>query len=273
LSSKPPPPADSALACDAFDRDDVPERYLAGTLPEEVAAAFEAHYFGCERCFERSRMLGDVRTALSGRAPAMHSRGRTVPRLAVAVAAAAVLVVTVRVTQQSRSGPPAVPATSTARGDVTLPAPDRPSTSASSELSALATLEAPPYTPPRLRTAETDARRLFRQAMDAYQRGDYRAAIPALEQSASLDPESVATDFFLGVCYLMTDQHDAGVARLRRLIERGESPYLEEARLLVAKALIRHGDLESAGRELQTIAAMQGDHRDAAERLLRALRR
>ena len=274
MISEPPHPVDSALACDDFDREEVPERYVAGTLPEEVAAAFEAHYFGCERCFERSRMLRDVRTALGSRAPAVTGRGRTVRRLAIGLAAAAVLIVAVRVAREPRFGAtPGPSATSTASGDVTLPAPPQPSTAASSELSALTTLEPPPYVAPRLRGAETDARRLFREAMDAYQRGEYRKAIPALEQSAALDAEPVATDFFLGVCYLMTGQHDAGVARLRRLIDRGESPYLEEARLLLAKALVRRGELESAGRELQTLVAMQGEHREEAERLLGALRR
>jgi tetratricopeptide (TPR) repeat protein len=274
LISEPPHPVDSALACDDFDREEVPERYVAGTLPEEVAAAFEAHYFGCERCFERSRMLRDVRTALGSQAGAASGRDRTVRRLAIGLAAAAVLIVTVRVALDRRSDvAPGAPVTSAARGDVTLPAPAQSSTAASSELSALSALEAPPYVAPRLRSAETDGRRLFREAMDAYQRGEYREAIPALEQSAAVDSEPVATDFFLAVCYLMTGQHDAGVARLRRVIDHGESPYLEEARLLLAKAMVRRGELEGAGRELQTIVAMHGEHGEEAERLLRALRR
>lgn len=39
------------LTCDLVDRDDVDQRYLAGTLPPSEAEAFEEHYFGCARCW------------------------------------------------------------------------------------------------------------------------------------------------------------------------------------------------------------------------------
>ena len=37
--------------CELVDRDDIDQRYLAGTLPPDAAEAFEEHYFGCERCW------------------------------------------------------------------------------------------------------------------------------------------------------------------------------------------------------------------------------
>jgi TolA-binding protein len=36
------------------------ERYVSGTLPEHEQAAFEAHYFSCERCFGDVRALQEV---------------------------------------------------------------------------------------------------------------------------------------------------------------------------------------------------------------------
>ncbi|MBM4189071.1 MAG: zf-HC2 domain-containing protein, partial [Gemmatimonadetes bacterium] len=39
------------LTCDRVDREDLDTRYLAGTLSEADAAAFEAHFFECERCW------------------------------------------------------------------------------------------------------------------------------------------------------------------------------------------------------------------------------
>ena len=39
------------LTCELVDRDDIDQRYLAGTLPSAHAEEFEEHYFGCERCW------------------------------------------------------------------------------------------------------------------------------------------------------------------------------------------------------------------------------
>ncbi len=43
--------ADSPLTCEIVDRDDIDQRYLAGTLSPAEADAFEEHYFDCERCW------------------------------------------------------------------------------------------------------------------------------------------------------------------------------------------------------------------------------
>ena len=51
----------------AEDHDLVP-RYLAGELPEAEAEAFEAHYFGCERCWASVRQGGEIRAALGNAA-------------------------------------------------------------------------------------------------------------------------------------------------------------------------------------------------------------
>lgn len=40
------------ITCALVDDEDLDQRYLAGTLPPDEAEAFEAHYFGCERCWE-----------------------------------------------------------------------------------------------------------------------------------------------------------------------------------------------------------------------------
>jgi anti-sigma factor RsiW len=64
---------DSPLTCEIVDRDDMDQRYLAGTLPPADAEAFEQHYFGCERCWAL------VQRGLAVRSAADRSAGR-VPR-------------------------------------------------------------------------------------------------------------------------------------------------------------------------------------------------
>jgi hypothetical protein len=79
------------LTCEIVDRDDIDLRYLAGTLPPDEAEAFEAHYFGCERCW------GLVQQGLALRAakPAAATATARGNRRWIALAAASVLIVSV----------------------------------------------------------------------------------------------------------------------------------------------------------------------------------
>jgi hypothetical protein len=54
------------ITCALVDEEDLDQRYLAGTLPPEQAEAFEEHYFGCERCWERVQYGLAVRAADRG---------------------------------------------------------------------------------------------------------------------------------------------------------------------------------------------------------------
>ena len=51
------------VTCTRVEEEDLDARYLAGTLSEEEAEAFEEHYFGCERCWTAVRTGLDVRAA------------------------------------------------------------------------------------------------------------------------------------------------------------------------------------------------------------------
>ena len=72
----------STLTCAQVDAQDLDARYLAGTLSDPEAEAFEAHYFGCDRCWELVHGGAEVRGALTGpgarRRPA---RGGLTPRI------------------------------------------------------------------------------------------------------------------------------------------------------------------------------------------------
>jgi len=72
---------DTPAAC-GFD-ETVAARYLAGRLADAEAEAFEAHYFGCERCWAEVRAAQELRAALVPKAsPA--SRRPWVPLAAAA---------------------------------------------------------------------------------------------------------------------------------------------------------------------------------------------
>ena len=51
------------ITCTRVDEEDLDARYLAGTLSEEEAEAFEEHYFACDRCWSTVQLGLDVRAA------------------------------------------------------------------------------------------------------------------------------------------------------------------------------------------------------------------
>jgi Putative zinc-finger len=69
--------AATLLTCADVEARDLDAGYLAGRLSPEEAAAYEAHYFGCDRCWATLRLASEARAALAVGAPAVvHRRWR-----------------------------------------------------------------------------------------------------------------------------------------------------------------------------------------------------
>jgi len=80
---------DSSVECGQDET--VAARYLAGRLTEAEAEAFEAHYFGCGRCWGEVRTAQEVRAALRPGKEARSAFRRTWMPLAAAAALVAAL--------------------------------------------------------------------------------------------------------------------------------------------------------------------------------------
>ena len=61
------------MPCDQIAAEGLAERYLFGQLREQDQAAFERHYFDCERCF------GELQTLVAMRAELRESAARPGP--------------------------------------------------------------------------------------------------------------------------------------------------------------------------------------------------
>jgi hypothetical protein len=70
------------VTCTRVEEEDLDARYLAGTLSEEEAEAFEEHYFGCDRCWTAVQTGLDVRAASTATtvAPPVQTPALTVER-------------------------------------------------------------------------------------------------------------------------------------------------------------------------------------------------
>jgi hypothetical protein len=76
------------LTCAEVDDRDLESSYLAGRLTAEEAEAYEAHYFGCERCWRTLETALAVRSASGARRPARFG-GRALAAAATVVLAVA----------------------------------------------------------------------------------------------------------------------------------------------------------------------------------------
>jgi Putative zinc-finger len=91
------------LTCDIVDAGDLDSRYLAGRLSAEEAEAFEAHFFGCNRCWTAVQQGLAVQSAFQPDVPrAAASRPRTlIGRWWGLAAAAGIAAIAIGLSQRS----------------------------------------------------------------------------------------------------------------------------------------------------------------------------
>lgn len=234
------------MTCKQIEADGVIEQYLANRLTNAARKQFEIHYFGCDQCFETLEAYRAAATAL--KRPA-HPRRWIWP--AAIAAAAAFAIISLRF----------------------IPHPPPPQ---AEPPQLVVMVDPPPYSVPTLRSVPNAATRQFYTAMEPYQRHDYPAAIEALKKFLDGSPQQerpfLDAEFFLGACYLLTDQPDQASATLDPVLA-ADSPYLEEAHFLMAEAWLKKGDTGHARTELEKVIAMGGELKARAQALLANLKR
>lgn len=246
------------MSCERDFPDELVEAYAAGRLEETAAAAFEDHYFACAACLQRLRLAQDLPAAFEQPIPARHR-----PAWPIGLAAAASLLLAVglwRVARPPAPGPSAAPGT----------APTALGPTRAERLRELGRFEPPAWAPETLRSGEAEPEGL-EEGRRRYLARDYAGAVPLLERAAEAAPRDPRSAFFLGATLLLDGRVEPGAAQLRRVVALGDTPYLEEARLLLARACLLRGDGAGAERELGTVVDLQGDFEPQALELRRRL--
>ncbi|MBK9091163.1 MAG: tetratricopeptide repeat protein [Holophagales bacterium] len=233
------------------------ERYLRGSLSEEEATRYEDHFFACESCFAELKALEALQLELARTRHAVQAQARFSRSILWMAAVAAVLVL--------GSGA----ALYLARGATPLAEPESGAKTAT--MAELARVDPPRWTPTRLRGAENEAGRRFREAMELYAKGEWSAALPALREASRLDPQASHVSFYLGACALLAGHRAEAVESLRRVVSLGETPFLEESRFYLAKAYLGASDIAAARAELQATVELGGPRLDEARKLLEEL--
>jgi tetratricopeptide (TPR) repeat protein len=225
------------LTCQEIEHKELAERTVAGTLDEATREEFEEHCFECTACFARWEALRLAKNQLAKQPTKRHSWRW--------IALAAAVVIAIFTYTQRPSEPHKQP---TSR-DVTL----------------LAKLDPPKYNPTILRGPSNAA---FEEAMKLYQTANYSQAAAALSTIQSREAK-----FFAAASLLLAGKHAESIIAANEVIADKDSAYAEEARWLRAKALLAQGKIPEAARELERLAALQGDWEQAARDLLSSINR
>jgi tetratricopeptide (TPR) repeat protein len=250
------------MDCDQIEREEIIEKYLTGRLDRAEQKEFETHWFGCRECKQKLQVSRMLQEKLWEKGDEILSQTQKSPRVWIKrrvwaySAAAAVLIIAAAALWWQFRGP----------GRPHVGTKKTPSS-----LIMLARIEPPSYIPPALRGAEDEATERFRSGMKHYQDGRYGQAIPDLRAAAELNPERASIRFFLGICFLLAGQTDAGIEDLQETIALGESVYLEEAHFYLAKAFLGKGDIGRAREELNWVLERGGNLKEEAARILAQL--
>ena len=266
------------MNCREVEEQDILERYLLDGLTEPQRDEFEKHYFECSSCFSRLQTGLTVQEELRRQPRALGQAGGALLRRAwhwTPLFAALALLFAVGIWRYSARDHQPQPQVSSSppkmnpEGSV----PSQSPSPATPSFDQLARVEAPPYSAVVLRGAEDQPQENFRKAMQRYLSGDYANAIPGLRAAAKASPRTASFNFYLGACYLLTDQADLAIDSLRKTISLGDSAYSEPAHFYLAKAYLRKREVSAAEDELQTAIRLGGSRAAEAGDILRELRR
>jgi len=107
--------------------------------------------------------------------------------------------------------------------------------------------------------------------MQYYLKGEYAKAIPGLRAAVKASPLIARFNFYLGACYLLTEQTDSAIASFRKTVSIGVPSYSELAHFYIAKAYLRKNDITTAEEELQETVGLHASKEAEAQQILRQL--
>jgi TolA-binding protein len=266
------------MNCKEAEERAILEGYLLDRLSEAERVEFELHYFECESCSSQLQSGLMVQAELQRQPLARSQKGGPLPRWIWAWTPAFVTIALLfavgiwwyaarkQPSQQVSSSP-----TTASRPETT--AQSQPPSFEAPSLEELARVEPPAYSPMVLRGGEDETQETFHKAMQYYVKGDYAHAIPSLRAAVQASPRTARSNFYLGACYLLTDQTDLAIESFRNTISVGDPAYSELAHFYLAKAYLRKKETIAAEDELQRTVRLHGSMEAEAEEILHQLRK
>jgi TolA-binding protein len=246
--------------CTGAPAEQLAEQYVAGTLPDPEAQAFEEHYFDCPVCLAQLQALQAAAEQI--RRNPVRARARVIQWPVIVGAAGAIAAMLLigfigyrtlahRSDAAKNPGPNASPAQKT----------EPPSSS--SAISQLADLTLPPFAGSSLRGEEVN--RNFAAGMKAYVAGDCASAVSELAHVPAESADAETAQFYSGVCQLKLNRLSDAASTLGGVAGKGDSPQQEAALYYLAQIALLRSDSGAARHDLERVISLHGDFEKRAK--------
>ncbi|HMQ47059.1 MAG TPA: tetratricopeptide repeat protein [Saprospiraceae bacterium] len=118
------------------------------------------------------------------------------------------------------------------------------------------------------RSAAPDGQKLLEAAVNAYESGDYKTAIPNFEALSQLEPEHAGYRFYAALCRLENKETNQAIQQFEAFLQLPTNQYTETARWYLALAYLKTKQPEAAKDHLHQIRQGGGDYAGNAADLL-----
>lgn len=250
--------------CAGEPAEQMAEQYIAGTLPDPEAQAFEEHYFDCPVCLAQLQALQAVAGQMRRNPVKIPGRVIRWPAVAGTIGAIAALLLMTVIGYREMVHRPGV-----AAGPGKTATPSMEKTASSAAVTQIADLTLPPFAASSLRGEAEDTH--YAAGMKAYTSGDCAAAANQLAQVSARSGDALSARFYSGVCQLKLNQLDAASTTLGRVAGKGDSPEQEAALYYLAQIALLHDDSAGAREQLEKVISLHGDFEQRAASELRRL--
>lgn len=139
------------------------------------------------------------------------------------------------------------------------------------DIALLATAGKPPYEPMVLRNGEAGTPTLFRQAMEAYEKGDHPSARARLEQYVRQVNHDSEALFYLGAIHYLQGDLPQADTWIRRGLAACTIASPEKYHWYLAQIAMKQHRREEARSQLQQVAEFGGEYAEQARALLAKL--
>lgn len=253
--------------CDGAPANQWLEQYVAGTLPDPEAEAFEEHYFECPVCFAQVEALQKIADQMRRNPTKIPARVIRWPAVTGGIGAIAALLLITVIGYRSLAHRDHVAAN---RGVTSSPPPKaQAEPSAQAAISELADLTLPSFAASSLRGEAEDPE--YVAGMKAYQSQDCLAAADHLARVPPGNADSTSAQFYSGVCRLKLNQLDAASRALAHVAGMNDAPQQEAALYYLAQVELLRADQSGAREKLKKVVSLHGDFEQRARSELEKL--
>lgn len=130
------------------------------------------------------------------------------------------------------------------------------------QLSDLARIEPLPYRPLSIKSGAgvDEAKRIFDEGMNYYVQKEYQEAISKLTEALQKHPGSSTFHFYLGLCYLLTEQVNPAIQHLQKSLELSDASNPELACWYLGNAWLLKEKSSDALESFEKVVAFKGDY-------------